>query len=98
MLEEWWDTKEYRKRFVPYHEVIMARLLEDYLTRPEWRANILQSWYDRGEVLDREYRFRIENGYDTKDIEKSIALYHEYSCILQKWVEHGVEGAVSDTQ
>jgi len=98
MLEEWWDTEEYQKQFVPYHETIMVHLLEDYLTRPKWRANILQSWYDRGEVLDREYRFRIENRYDTKDIEKSIALYHEYSKILQEWVEHGVEGAVPNTE
>jgi hypothetical protein len=97
MLDDWWDTEEYQKQFVPYHEIIMAHLLECYLTRPQWRANILQSWYDRGEVLDREYRFHIENGYNTKEIERSIALYREYSEILREWIEHGTERAVPDT-
>ena len=98
MLDDWWDTEEYRKRFVPYHEMIMAQLLEYYLTHPKWRANILQSWYDRGKVLEREYQFRMENGYDTKEIERAIAFYQECSRILQEWVENGTEGAVSDTQ
>jgi hypothetical protein len=98
MLEEWWDTEEYRKRFVPYYQKQAALLLEWYLTCPKRRANILQSWYDLGEALEREYRFRIENGYDTKDIEEDIAFYQECSKILKEWVEHGVEGAVSDTQ
>jgi len=57
MLDEWWDTEEYRKRFVPYHEKIAKLLLEYYLTRPKRRKKILQSWYDLGEVLEREIGF-----------------------------------------
>ena len=98
MLDDWWDTEEYRKRFVPYYQHRAAMLLEHYLTCPKWRANILQSWYDLGEQLDREYRFRLNNGYDTKDIEEDIAYYNECAKILQEWVEHGVERAVSDTE
>jgi len=97
MLDEWWDTREYRKRFVPYYQMRAALLLEYYLTRPKHRANILQSWYALGEDIDREYQFRIANGYDTRAIEEDIAFYHECSKILQEWVEHGVEGTVSDT-
>jgi len=98
MLDDWWDTEEYRKRFVPYYQMRAALLLEWYQTRPKHRKNILQSWYGLGEQLDREYQFRVKNGYDTKEIEQSIAFYQECSRILQEWVEHGVEGAVSDTQ
>jgi hypothetical protein len=98
MLEEWWDTKEYQKRFVPYYQVRTARLLEHYRFRPNQRVNILLSWYALGEDLEREYQRRIENGYDTEDIEADIAFYRECSEILQEWVENGVEGAVPDTQ
>jgi hypothetical protein len=98
MRDDWWDTEAYRKRFVPYYQKRAALLLEWYQTRPKHRANILQSFHDLGEQLEREYRFRIENGYDTKDIEADIAYYNECAKILQEWVEHGVEGAVSDTQ
>ena len=97
MLEEWWDTEEYRKRFVPYRQKLAALLLEYYLTCPQWRANILQSFYDLGEQLEREYRFRIENGYDTKEIEADIAYYQECAKILREWVEHGTERSVPDT-
>ena len=97
MLEEWWDTEEYRKRFVPPYQMRAALLLEWYQTRPKQRKNILQSFYDLGESIEREYRFRVENGYDTKDIEEDIAYYNECAEILREWVEHGVEGAVPDT-
>ena len=98
MLEKWWDTEEYRKRFVPHYQMCAKLLLEYYQTRPKWRANILQSWYDLGEDIDREYQFRVKNGYDTREIEEDIAFYNECSKILQEWVENGVEGAVSDTE
>jgi len=98
MLDDWWDTEEYRKRFVPYYQKQAELLLELYRTRPKHRKNILQSWYDLGEQLDREYQFRVKNGYDTREIEEDIAFYQECSKILQEWVENGVEGAVSDTQ
>jgi hypothetical protein len=98
MLEEWWDTEAYRKRFVPYYQMRAARLLEYYLTRPKQRKKILQSWYALGEDIDRDYQRRIENGYTTEDIEADIAFYHECSKILQEWIENGVEGAVSDTE
>ena len=90
MLDDWWDTEEYRKRFVPYYQKQAELLLEWYQTRPKHRANILQSWYDLGEQLEREYRFRLENGYDTKEIEADIAFYQECSRILQELVENGV--------
>jgi hypothetical protein len=96
MLEEWWDTEEYRKRFVPYYQKRAALLLEWYLTCPKHRANILQSWYDLGEQLEREYQFRMENGYDTREIEEDIAFYQECSKILREWVQNGTEGSVSD--
>jgi DNA-binding SARP family transcriptional activator len=98
MLDDWWDTEEYRKRFVPYYQKQAELLLEWYLTRPKHRVNILQSWYDLGEQLEREYRFRMENGYDTKDIEKDIAFYQECSKILQEWIQNGTERSVSDAQ
>ena len=98
MLEEWWDTEEYRKRFVPYYQMRAALLLEWYQTRPKHRKNILQSWYDLGEDLDREYQFRVKNGYDTKDIEEDIAFHNECSRILQELMGNGVDGSVSDTQ
>jgi len=98
MHDDWWDTEEYRKRFVPYYQMRTARLLEHYRFQPKHRANILQSWYDLGEELEREYRFRVENGYDTKEIEEDIAFYHECSKILREWMENGTEGAVSDAQ
>jgi hypothetical protein len=98
MLEEYWDTEEYQERHVPYYQIRTALLLEYYLFRPKQRKKILQSWYILGEDIDREYQFRIKNGYDTKEIEADIAFYNECSRILQEWVEHGVEGAVSDTQ
>jgi len=98
MRDDWWDTEEYRKRFVPYYQKRAELLLEWYQTRPKHRKNILQSWYDLGEVLDREYQFRVKNGYDTREIEADIAFYQECSKILREWVENGVDGAVSDTQ
>jgi len=90
MLEEWWDTEEYRKRFVPYYQKQAELLLEWYQTRPKHRKNILQSWYDLGEAIDREYQFRVKNGYDTREIEEDIAFYNECSCILQELMENGV--------
>ena len=98
MLEEWWDTEEYRKRFVPYYQKRAAMLLEYYLFRPSERANILQSWHTLGEDLDRAYQLRVGNGYNTEDIEEDIAFYHECAKILQEWVEHGARGTVPDTQ
>ena len=98
MLDDWWDTKEYRKRFVPYYQKRAAMLLECDLFRPNERANILRSWHTLGEDLDRAYQLRVENGYSTEDIEEDIAFYQKCSKILQEWINHGVERAVSDTQ
>jgi hypothetical protein len=98
MSKYWWDTEEYRKRFVPYYQCRARQLLDWYIMYPQRRANIIQAWHTLGEDIEREYRFRVENGYDTEEIEEDIAYYHECSKILQEWIENGVEGSVSDTQ
>ena len=98
MLEELWDTEAYRKRFVPYYQMRAALLLEWYQTHPKHRKNILQSWYDLGEVLDREYQFRVKNGYDTDEIERCIEYYNQGCAIIAGLVDDGTEGTVSDTQ
>jgi hypothetical protein len=98
MSNDWWDTEEYRKRFVPYYQSRARSLLDWYIMYPHRRANIIQAWYTLGEDIERAYRFRLENGYDTKEIEEDIAFYHECSKILQEWIEHGVERTVPDTE
>jgi len=98
MLDDWWDTEEYRKRFVPYYQKQAELLLEWYLTRPKHRKNILQSWYDLGEDIDREYQFRVKNGYDTDEIERCIEYYNQGCAVIAGLVDDGTEGAVSDTE
>ena len=99
MLDEWWDTDEYRKRFVPYHTARIALLYEWCSTCPTENMtrfmNLMLSWYDLGEALDREYRFRMENGYPTDEIEEAIGWYTECSAILaERFHEHHAERLV----
>ena len=98
MLEELWDTEAYRKRHVPYYQIRAALLLEWYLTRPKHRKNILQSWHALGEDIDREYQLRIENGYDTDEIERCIEYYNQGCEVIAGLIDDGTEGTVSDTE
>ena len=98
MRDDWWDTEAYWKRFVPYYQMLAALLLEWYQTRPKHRKNILQSWYNLGEDIDREYQFRVRNGYDTDEIEQCIEYYNQGCEVIAGLVDDGTERAVSDTQ
>jgi len=98
MLEELWDTEAYRKRHVPYYQIRAALLLEYYLFRPKHRANILRSWYALGEDIDREYQLRIENGYDTDEIERCIEYYNLGCIVIAGLIDDGAERTVLDTE